>query len=126
MRFGQPTVDFDLVYQRMAALTLKLSALPKTGTVRREWSSFFLVGTRPDINVFTMTTSELHACRGLYLDINTTALEVANAVPPLTVINVIHDHGNGTNSAFHAPAGTASRGVCTGWPLDATGWRHRL
>ena len=107
VRFGQPTVDFDLVYQRMAALTLKLSALPKTGTVRREWSSFFLVGTRPDINIFTMTTSELHACRGLYLDINTTALEVANAVPPLTVINVIHDHGNGTNSAFHAPAGTA-------------------
>ena len=79
-------VDFDAVKTKMRAMSDFLASLPRTGTAVMTWTTLDLVGTRSDVNVFRISSTDLDGARTINLnlpnrDANTTV-----------IINVMYEH----------------------------------
>lgn len=99
---GHPPIDFEVEFARLCDLSSYLAGLTTTGTTRREWSEFHLVGTRTDVNIFTITTTQLFVCRGLYLELPDD-MDANHAV----IINVVSDHDEDSEGVFATHSGYA-------------------
>ncbi|MDP7030643.1 MAG: choice-of-anchor A family protein, partial [Phycisphaerales bacterium] len=63
------TIDFAAAQADLEALSDDLASVPADGTVVRQWGQLFLTGTRTDINVFELDTSDFFPCYGLHIDV---------------------------------------------------------
>ena len=91
-------VDFAGVDLAMHWYSLALSRLPRTGTSIREWSTLILTGTRPDVNIFHVSASQLSDVSEVRLKLTAlSSLGVTGSTAfgdrriPVTIINVLYD-----------------------------------
>eukprot|EP01138_Halocafeteria_seosinensis_P012483 gb/GECG01012755.1/.p1 GENE.gb/GECG01012755.1/~~gb/GECG01012755.1/.p1 ORF type:complete len:2443 (+),score=281.71 gb/GECG01012755.1/:1-7329(+) len=69
-RFPFP-VDFHGARYALRALSQRLASLPRTGTAHIRFSTLYLKGIRPDVNVFHVNAHDLFRARTVDLDLST-------------------------------------------------------
>ncbi len=116
------TIDFSDAKTELEALSDDLAAVPADGAVVRQWGQLFLTGTKGDINVFDLDTSDFYPCYGLHIDVPSGSTALINVSGSIIAMNWFQPFLTGVapDHLFFNFAG------CTVFQMNGIGWKGSI
>jgi choice-of-anchor A domain-containing protein len=94
-------VDFVALEQQMVGISLALAAYPANGTVDDSTGELRLVGTDPEMNVFSVTAAQIEGAFKVVIDVPTSSTVIVNVTGEEVVF---------ADKGFELPDGAGCRG----------------
>ena len=116
------TIDFSDAKTELEALSDDLAAVPADGAVVRQWGQLFLTGTKGDINVFDLDTSDFYPCYGLHIDVPSGSTALINVSGSIIAMNWFQPFLTGVapDHLFFNFVG------CTVFQMNGIGWKGSI
>jgi len=116
------TIDFSDAKTELEALSDDLAAVPADGAVVRQWGQLFLTGTKGDINVFDLDTSDFYPCYGLHIDVPSGSTALINVSGSISAMNWFQPFRTG-GAPDHLCFNFAG---CTVFQMNGIGWKGSI
>ncbi len=116
------SIDFGDAQSELESLSDDLAAVPADGEVVRQWGQLFLTGTKNDINVFDLATSDFYPCYGLHIDVPSGSTALINVSGSIIAMNWFQPFLTGV-TADHLFFNFAG---CTVFQMNGIGWKGSI